>query len=309
MVELLLEYGADPNAKDDSGWTSLHHAAQGGHDRIVQLLLEYWADPNAKNNSGSTPLHIAAVGENILVVKLLCDSGADLEARDNIGSTPWLFPTQEDIARLLHHPEMAISQQAQDTPMFPITINGNILGQSPGPATELIKTKYVLVQSRAQLSPSDRRELDHAGVKHLNYVSKNTYLCQYQDGDLEKIGQLDLVVYINIYPKELKIAPSLKEAKEAEPDQKYEVDIIFHESVDPKSQDLQSDIIEKSHCGVGDFEFLPNKVRLPVLGLNLDSMASIDDVCHIKEVGEVVENNDIARRILQIDLQPPAGPI
>ena len=193
--------------------------------------------------------------------------------------------------------------------MFPITINGNILGQSPGPATELIKTKYVLVQSRAQLSPSDRRELDHAGVKHLNYVSKNTYLCQYQDGDLEKIGQLDFVVYVNTYPKELKITPSLKEAKEAEPDQKYEVDIIFHESVDPKSQDLQSDIIEKSHCGVGDFEFLPNKIRLPILGLNLDSVASIDDVRHIEEVGEVVENNDVARRILQIDLQPPAEPI
>lgn len=111
MVELLLEYGADPDAKDDSGWTSLHHAAQGEHDGIVQLLLEYWANPNAKDNRRSTPLHIAAGGKNILVVKVLCDSKADLEARDNTGSSPRFFPIQEDIARLLYDPKTVISQQ------------------------------------------------------------------------------------------------------------------------------------------------------------------------------------------------------
>lgn len=146
-------------------------------------------------------------------------------------------------------------------------------------------------------------------MKHLDYVSKNTYLCQYQDGNLEKIGQLDLVVYVNIYPKELKMTPTLKEAKEAEPDQKHEVDIIFHVSVNTKSEELQRDVIEKSHYGETDFEFFLNKVRLPILGLNLDSVASIDDVRRIEEVGEVVEHNDVTRRILYIDSQPPRGQI
>jgi serine protease AprX len=187
--------------------------------------------------------------------------------------------------------------------LFPITINGYTLDQSK-PDTKPLKTKYILVQSRARLSPSDRQELDHAGVKHLDYVSKNTYLCQYQDGDLEKIRQLEPVVYVDIYRKEFKIMPSLKKAErdEAKRNQAYKVDFVFHKGVDPSSQDLQRDIKEKSHCGVGDIEFLPNKARLTVQSLYLKAVASIDDVRHVEEVGEVVEFNNVARQILKIDL-------
>lgn len=64
MVELLLEYGADPNVKDGSGSITLHHAARDGQNGIVQLLLKYWADSNAKDGSESTPLHIAVEDNN-----------------------------------------------------------------------------------------------------------------------------------------------------------------------------------------------------------------------------------------------------
>lgn len=73
VVEVLLDYGADPNAKENL--TPLHHATQSGQDLMVQLLLEYWADPNAKDKLDSTPLHIAARGKNPLVARLLLDSG------------------------------------------------------------------------------------------------------------------------------------------------------------------------------------------------------------------------------------------
>lgn len=149
------------------------------------------------------------------------------------------------------------------------------------------------------------------GVEHLNYVSKNTYLCQNQDEDLEKIRKLEPIVYVDIYRTELKIIPKLRELKEAEPDQDYKVkvDVIFHEGASPDAPGFQSEIVNKSGCSLEEIEFLANKARLTTKGLFLDDLASIDVVRCIEDVGEVVAYNDIARQILQIDLHPPTGPI
>jgi ankyrin repeat protein len=45
---LLLEYGADVNAKTRDGLTALHLSAQNGHLEIVKLLLEHGADVNSE---------------------------------------------------------------------------------------------------------------------------------------------------------------------------------------------------------------------------------------------------------------------
>ena len=42
-VELLLENGADVNAKDKKGWTALKLATHQGHKEIVELLKSYGA--------------------------------------------------------------------------------------------------------------------------------------------------------------------------------------------------------------------------------------------------------------------------
>ncbi len=155
-----------------------------------------------------------------------------------------------------------------------------------------------------RLSPSNRQALDLMGVKHLDYVSKNTYLCQYQDEDLEKIRKLEPVVFVDIYRTELKITPRLKEARR---DQNYIVDVVFHDNVATDSQSLQTELKEKSHFDMEKIEFLSKKARLPIDGQYLDNVASIDDVRCMEEVGEVVAFNDVARQILQIDPQPPTA--
>ncbi len=61
-VEILLKHGANPNARDGySGYTPLHWMAGWGYQRlpdrkVVELLLDYKADPNVRNNAGQTPL-------------------------------------------------------------------------------------------------------------------------------------------------------------------------------------------------------------------------------------------------------------
>jgi len=55
---LVLEYGADANARNDMGCTPLHYACQiDTRDKeMVELLLRYGAVPNAANNCGETPI-------------------------------------------------------------------------------------------------------------------------------------------------------------------------------------------------------------------------------------------------------------
>jgi ankyrin repeat protein len=43
VVELLLESGADVNAKSNIGWTALMLAAFNGHKEIVEILKSYGA--------------------------------------------------------------------------------------------------------------------------------------------------------------------------------------------------------------------------------------------------------------------------
>jgi ankyrin repeat protein len=54
-------------------------------------LLQNGADVNAKNKSGRTPLHIAAQKGNTELVRLLLASGANKTAKDNLGMTPYDF--------------------------------------------------------------------------------------------------------------------------------------------------------------------------------------------------------------------------
>jgi len=60
LAALVLEHGADPNARNDLGWTPLHYACQ--HETrdvdMAALLLKYGADPNAADNRGLVPLDL-----------------------------------------------------------------------------------------------------------------------------------------------------------------------------------------------------------------------------------------------------------
>ena len=83
IVHLLLERGANINAKDEREFTSLHFAAEYGHEAIVHLLLERDADINAKTRSERTALYIAADSEHEAIVRLLLERGADINAKDS----------------------------------------------------------------------------------------------------------------------------------------------------------------------------------------------------------------------------------
>jgi len=89
MVVLLLELGANVNARSRLGRTILHESIlRGGNDEHVAYLLAYGADIHARDVNGWTPLHYAAyLGKVKMVEDLLCH-GADPKATDDRGRTP-----------------------------------------------------------------------------------------------------------------------------------------------------------------------------------------------------------------------------
>ena len=59
VVRLLLEAGADANARQEGGWTPLMGAAAHGDHQIVDLLLQHGADPAAVNDQGRDAASLA----------------------------------------------------------------------------------------------------------------------------------------------------------------------------------------------------------------------------------------------------------
>src|SRR4030095_2508365 len=72
--------------KDAGGSTALHHAAGYGPIGNLQLLINKGADVNAKNRRSSTPLHWAIHDE--AKVRLLLSKGANVNAKQAQGRTP-----------------------------------------------------------------------------------------------------------------------------------------------------------------------------------------------------------------------------
>jgi ankyrin repeat protein len=131
-VKILIEKGADPNARDSDGRNALmvmsletllvggmEISLQGGgtresrqqwrrNDKAVEMigetLLNAGGDVNAADNKGRTPLIYAVASERSAVVKLLLKRGANINARDHNGESAldWAIKTgDEEIIRLL----------------------------------------------------------------------------------------------------------------------------------------------------------------------------------------------------------------
>jgi len=82
-VRELLEMGADPNVKQGS-LSALHMVAMADESicaGILELLLEYGANPNVRDSVGATPLHDATLSGKINAVKKLLEHGADVNVR------------------------------------------------------------------------------------------------------------------------------------------------------------------------------------------------------------------------------------
>jgi len=73
QVETLLQNNPElVNAKaEQTGFTPLHHAAIHGHTEAAELLLQHGADVNAKSRLGRTPLTLALQNKHVETAEFL----------------------------------------------------------------------------------------------------------------------------------------------------------------------------------------------------------------------------------------------
>ncbi|KAK3378980.1 hypothetical protein B0T24DRAFT_610459 [Lasiosphaeria ovina] len=90
-LQLLVDQGAEVDAKDQGSQTPLSRAASGGYEAIVQLLLDRGAEVDAEDQYGRTPLPRAAGGGHETVMRLL-------KHYTHIGGTAPAIPIRPDNA-------------------------------------------------------------------------------------------------------------------------------------------------------------------------------------------------------------------
>jgi ankyrin repeat protein len=89
LARELIERGADVNAaaRNPQRVAPVHAAAAVGDHATMKLLLDRGADPNARQQLGFTALHAAAGHGDIEMAKLLLEAGADPDLRTEDGKT------------------------------------------------------------------------------------------------------------------------------------------------------------------------------------------------------------------------------
>jgi len=88
IVDTLIARGAPFDCRDARGFAPIHFAAREGHADVVDLLVSKGAAFDTRGAQGRTPLHLAAAYGRADVVRFLAARGAKLDARDDGGATP-----------------------------------------------------------------------------------------------------------------------------------------------------------------------------------------------------------------------------
>jgi ankyrin repeat protein len=71
IAQLLIEHGADVNARQAQGYTPLHYAATYGLESIIRSLLQRSADKTIRNADGKTAFDLAVEKGHTAVAELL----------------------------------------------------------------------------------------------------------------------------------------------------------------------------------------------------------------------------------------------
>ena len=78
FVKMLLDKGANVNAKNTHGKTPLHNAVRCMETEIIGMLLNRKANVNAADDCTVTPLHLAVMNDSKTITQILLNRGANV---------------------------------------------------------------------------------------------------------------------------------------------------------------------------------------------------------------------------------------
>jgi ankyrin repeat protein len=95
VARLLLDNGADVNARNHFGTTALAAAVLKGYLEVTKILLDKEADPNEQDCWGLPILSRAVLRGYPEAVKVLLENGAEVNAKDKNGSTALMMVSSQ----------------------------------------------------------------------------------------------------------------------------------------------------------------------------------------------------------------------
>eukprot|EP00698_Gefionella_okellyi_P007445 TRINITY_DN1818_c0_g1_i6.p1 TRINITY_DN1818_c0_g1~~TRINITY_DN1818_c0_g1_i6.p1 ORF type:complete len:310 (+),score=69.27 TRINITY_DN1818_c0_g1_i6:126-1055(+) len=125
IVKMLLEAGANIEAKNRYGATPMHKCCAEGHIDAMEALLAAGAECDSRNNQLSTPLLRAVVGLHAPMVKALFVHGANVNSQDDEGLTSLHRATAMnalDIMRVILAQESVQVNIAEETGVTPLHV-------------------------------------------------------------------------------------------------------------------------------------------------------------------------------------------
>ena len=186
--------------------------------------------------------------------------------------------------------------------MARFTINGfsydplSDSGRDAGRPEDSGGSRYVLVQSKGELSGTARAGLQDVGVVIHEYVGGDTYLCGAEAARLDAIRSIPSIAWAGVYPQDLKVAASLRGQTKGSASRI--VDVVLHADVDPASADLRFRVAAAARVDEAQIQTGVHKYRIPVEEPYLADLAAIDEVRQIQEVIETGLSNNVAGPII-----------
>ena len=86
VAQILVDAGADANARDSDGNPPLLEAIWRNHAGIVRILVAGGADVDARDSDGNPLLLEAIWRDHSGIVRILVDAGADVDSEDSVGN-------------------------------------------------------------------------------------------------------------------------------------------------------------------------------------------------------------------------------
>ena len=107
------------NQKGEAQWSALFYAIHQNHADVVQVLIDAGADIEAKDERGCSPLHEACGSGELEIVKVLVKAGSGVSVTDNKGNACLNLAAQnghtETVRYLLCLPEVDVNQSVNNS--------------------------------------------------------------------------------------------------------------------------------------------------------------------------------------------------